>query len=64
MTGSSRDGAGLAKAIKKSFADAKLEKKKIASISAHGTGTVYNDAMEMKAFKKVFGQRIVPFSRE
>lgn len=60
MTGPSRDGAGLAKAIKHSLVHAKIEKEKVISISAHGTGTVYNDAMEMKAFKKVFGQRPVP----
>lgn len=54
MTGPSRDGSGLAKAIQLSLEQAGVERKNIASISAHGTGTVYNDSMEMKAFKKVF----------
>ena len=32
----------------------------MASISAHGTGTEYNDSMEMKAFKSVFKKRSLP----
>lgn len=54
MTGPSRDGSGLAQAIKISLQSAKLKPSDIGSICAHGTGTVYNDSMEMKAFKSVF----------
>ena len=32
----------------------------ISAICAHGTGTVYNDLMEMTAFKKAFSGRQVP----
>lgn len=56
MTGPSRGGEGLASAISQSLSHAGITDKDIASISAHGTGTVYNDAMEMKAFKTVFSQ--------
>ena len=37
-----------------------MDAEEIASISAHGTGTVYNDSMEMKAFKTVFRRRPLP----
>jgi 3-oxoacyl-(acyl-carrier-protein) synthase len=60
MTGPSRDGAGLARAIQK--AHTRLDKHSIALIAAHGTGTLYNDAMEMKALKKVFDQPRPTFS--
>jgi len=60
MTGPSLNGEGLAKAINQALAGACIEKKEVASISAHGTGTLYNDAMEMKAFKAVFGTARVP----
>jgi 3-oxoacyl-(acyl-carrier-protein) synthase len=31
-------------------------------VHAHGTGTVYNDAMEALALRSVFGDRVPPFS--
>jgi 3-oxoacyl-[acyl-carrier-protein] synthase II len=55
MTGPSRDGGGLARAIRKALQMSGLAPAAIQSISAHGTGTSYNDAMEMKAFRQVFG---------
>ena len=60
MTGPSRDGQGLALAIEKAVGSAGISPDEIASICAHGTATVYNDAMEMKAFRRVFGGRKVP----
>ena len=60
MTGPSRDGSGLALAIQKALQSADISEHAVESVAAHGTGTVYNDSMEMKAFKTVFGTRSVP----
>ncbi len=54
MTGPSKDGGGLSQAINNALNNANIKPSKIESISAHGTGTIYNDAMEIKAFNKVF----------
>lgn len=54
ITGPSRDGSGLASAIHGALKTAGISARDVAFISAHGTGTLYNDAMEMQAFKKVF----------
>ncbi|MEW5804642.1 MAG: beta-ketoacyl synthase N-terminal-like domain-containing protein [bacterium] len=60
MTGPCRDGCGLALAVEKALQSASIPESAVGSISAHGTGTVYNDAMEMKAFKKAFQNRAIP----
>lgn len=60
MTGPSRDGAGLAAAVSRALASAGIDRSTVASVCAHGTGTPYNDAMEMKAFRLVFGGNPVP----
>ena len=60
ITGPSKDGSGLSKAISNALHSAGVSEIEIGSISAHGTGTVYNDSMEMTAIKKVFGNRPVP----
>lgn len=60
MTGPSRTGAGLALAINKALRSADAAGEDIGCISAHGTGTVYNDAMEMGAFRAVFGTQPLP----
>jgi 3-oxoacyl-[acyl-carrier-protein] synthase II len=60
MTGPSRDGSGLARAIRQALASAGVAAAEIASISAHGTGTAYNDAMEIKGFRAVFGETVPP----
>ena len=60
MTGPSRDGSGLARAIEKALEKAGTVAIDLGSISAHGTGTVYNDGMEIKAFQQVFGSARVP----
>jgi len=56
MTGPSRDGAGLAFAVTKALDFAGISPKDVGSISAHGTGTLYNDSMEIRAFKNVFSK--------
>ncbi len=60
MTGPSRDGEGLARTIKKALLKAGTPAGDVTSICAHGTGTAYNDAMEMKAFKTVFANKYRP----
>lgn len=60
ITGPSRDGSGLFKAICNALKSAGISENKIGSMSAHGTGTVYNDSMEMKAIRRVFGERTLP----
>ena len=56
MTAPARDGAGAARAMRMALADAGVVPTDVDFISAHGTGTVYNDAMEMAAITSVFGE--------
>jgi 3-oxoacyl-[acyl-carrier-protein] synthase II len=60
MTGPSRDGRGLWSAIKRAMNMAGAGPGDIGSVSAHGTGTVYNDSMEMKALGLAFGKNKRP----
>jgi 3-oxoacyl-[acyl-carrier-protein] synthase II len=60
MTGPARNGQGLIQAITKALKKAGLAKDKITGISGHGTGTLYNDAMELTAFKHIFNNKPVP----
>lgn len=53
LTGPDRQGRGLARAITEALAEAGLES--VDYINAHGTATPYNDLMETKAYKSVFG---------
>lgn len=62
MTGPARDGDGLVRAIRLAIKTAEVDLDKIGFICAHGTGTRYNDAMEMQAFKQVFSQPRPTFS--
>jgi 3-oxoacyl-(acyl-carrier-protein) synthase len=62
MTGPSRDGAGLAQAIRAALHRADLLPQQIDYINVHGTGTPYNDAMESAAVRAVFGESIPPIS--
>ena len=60
ITAPDRHGTGLANAIKKALRSADLSAEEIGAVSAHGTGTVYNDAMELNALKQIFGARPIP----
>ena len=60
ITAPARDGAGLFHAVKGAFDIAGIKSDQIGAISAHGTGTIYNDAMEMTAFKNFFPRSIPP----
>lgn len=53
ISGPSRDGSGLALAIKKSLSYSNIKPKEIDFINAHGTSTPYNDLMESKAFESL-----------
>jgi len=58
ITGPARDGAGLSLAIEKARVMAGIGREAITGIYAHGTGTVYNDAMEIKAFKRILASPV------
>ena len=62
MTGPSRDGSGLAAAIRGALKMAGVEPQQIGYINSHGTGTPYNDAMESLALQNVFGENCPPVS--
>jgi len=60
ITGPSRDGEGLKLAINNALRSASINSEEVGCISAHGTGTIYNDSMEMEAFKAVFDKHRIP----
>jgi 3-oxoacyl-[acyl-carrier-protein] synthase II len=60
MTAPDRQGRGAARAMAAALADAVRAPSAIGFVSAHGTGTVYNDAMEAVAIGSVFGPGTVP----
>lgn len=60
LTAPARDGRGLVHAIRLALARAGLKPAEIAAIVAHGTGTRYNDAMELTAFNTVFDTTALP----
>lgn len=60
MTGPLRDGSGLRRSIQEALAKACVSREAVGCISAHGTGTLYNDSMEMKAYQSVFLDHSVP----
>jgi 3-oxoacyl-[acyl-carrier-protein] synthase II len=62
LTGPSRDGSGLAQAIRRAMDSAGLRPEQIDYVNAHGTGTAYNDAMESFALRTVFQDRCPPVS--
>ncbi len=60
MTGPSRTGQGLIQAINGALTKARMTPGLIGGISSHGTGTLYNDAMELCAYKKIFKNKPLP----
>ena len=54
------DGNGAEAAMREALAMAGLKSSAVDYINLHGTGTLANDAMEMKAVKRVFGEE-TPF---
>jgi 3-oxoacyl-(acyl-carrier-protein) synthase len=55
MTAPDREGQGAARAMAAALDDAGLDPTAVGFVSAHGTGTPYNDAMEAAALRRVFG---------
>jgi len=60
ITTPDRNGSGLIKAVTRAMDVAKIKKNNIAGISAHGTGTIHNDLMELAAFHSVFDEDCPP----
>lgn len=54
MTAPDPEGGGLERAIRQAFREAGVGPADIDCISAHGTGTAFNDGMECKAFARIF----------
>ena len=57
LTGPDPGGEGLARAVTAALGDAGLGAGDLDHISAHGTGTVFNDLMESRAFNLALGRR-------
>jgi len=53
ISGPSRTGEGLYRTVKKALKYSGKRKEAVQFISAHGTGTLYNDEMEAKAFARL-----------
>lgn len=60
ITAPERRGKGLVQAVRQALNMAETDPGEITAISAHGTGTIYNDLMELNAFRQVFGKRKIP----
>ena len=60
ITGPARDGAGLVMAIETALGMAGLSPDDTQAFCAHGTGTIFNDSMELAAIEAVFGDRRFP----
>ena len=59
-TGPCREGIGMALSIERALKSARISAGEISAIKCHGTATPYNDAMEAKALKRIFGDKIPP----
>ncbi len=55
MTAPEKTGAGIAAVMRMALADADLAPGAVTHLNCHGTGTKYNDAIETRAVKTVFG---------
>jgi 3-oxoacyl-(acyl-carrier-protein) synthase len=58
MTGPCREGRGVERAQRMALDDAGVTADQVDVISAHATGTPYNDAMEARALQRLFGHRL------
>ena len=62
ITAPLEDGSLLITAIRRALAQANLAPEKIGAVAGHGTGTVYNDNMELRALHSVFRTSVPLFS--
>jgi 3-oxoacyl-[acyl-carrier-protein] synthase II len=62
ITAPARDGCGLIQSVRQALTRAAIGPEAICAISAHGTATPYNDAMELTAFRALFGARELPMN--
>lgn len=60
ITRPDQEGYGLSLAIEKALIKADIPAGSISAVCAHGTGTLYNDSMELASYKRVFGERKIP----
>ena len=60
VTAPARDGSGLILACRLALQKAGIDASQISAINAHGTGTIYNDAMELTAFNSLFAEELPP----
>ncbi len=61
-TGPSRSGEGLFRAASAACTESGVEHGMIGAVKCHGTGTLYNDAMEAKALHSIFPEGLPPCS--
>jgi 3-oxoacyl-[acyl-carrier-protein] synthase II len=57
ITQPSEDASGAIRVMRKALADAGMQPEQVDYINAHGTSTPFNDKLETKAIKAVFGER-------
>jgi 3-oxoacyl-[acyl-carrier-protein] synthase II len=62
MTAPHRDATGLSRAVSRARVMANCAPDTIAFIAAHGTATIYSDAMELLAFRRALGMPRPVFS--
>ena len=62
QTASSEEGEGAYLAMTGALQMANISPEDVSYINAHGTGTGNNDASESAAFKRIFGDKMPPFS--
>jgi 3-oxoacyl-[acyl-carrier-protein] synthase II len=60
VTAPARDGSGLILACRAAMNKAGIGAEEIAAINAHGTATLFNDAMELTAFNSLFTAGLPP----
>ena len=60
ITAPAKNACGLIQATQLALKMSACNARDIGAICAHGTGTVFNDLMELKAFNRVFGDHHIP----